>query len=298
MNALASFIAYVPVAFVQKILTSLNSILPDDAIGYLDEIIGRGCSHSDSRQWYPSPAWLSQSRPSHSLDRISPIGLSPHFLIERRYCSKQGERKHMGSPEQGELQEALIPAVVIKLPFRIAMWLPEQKIVTHSRVRSRKVVDVAFHRSDDVNPNDTWDLRSLGSPKFFARRSWKRHPLEATSPIVFSRRAAAAAVAAATCTSRGRAVVGVLLPRSLHPGHRSIIDGTKIFPVDNEQGQFPRKRRRVYSADGTKQDDDYRKEVGQCAYANTFNRVFRGRSCRPASSCISVKNSFSPASSL
>ncbi|KYN39456.1 hypothetical protein ALC56_05949 [Trachymyrmex septentrionalis] len=28
MNALASFIAYMPVAFVQKILTSLNSTLP------------------------------------------------------------------------------------------------------------------------------------------------------------------------------------------------------------------------------------------------------------------------------
>jgi len=62
MNALASFIAYVPVAFVQKILTSLNSTLLQrgqavsvssrayidlnqhftDAIGHLDEIIGRG----------------------------------------------------------------------------------------------------------------------------------------------------------------------------------------------------------------------------------------------------------------
>lgn len=30
-------------------------------------------------------------------------------------------------------------------------------------------------------------------------------------------------------------------------------------------------------------------EVGQCAYANTFNRTFRGRLCRLASSCISVK---------
>lgn len=45
-------------------------------------------------------------------------------------------------------------------------------------------------------------------------------------------------------------------------------------------------------------DDDYREEVGQCACANTFNRAFRGWSCRLASSCISVKNSFSPASSL
>ncbi|EGI69012.1 hypothetical protein G5I_02180 [Acromyrmex echinatior] len=125
MNALASFIAYMPVAFVQKILTSLNSTLPQrgqivsvriltgtyrsqsafliDAIDYLDEIIDRGCSLSDSRQWYPSPAWLSQSRPSYSLDRISYIWLGRHFLIEHRYCSKQGERKHMGSQEQGEV---------------------------------------------------------------------------------------------------------------------------------------------------------------------------------------------------
>lgn len=51
-------------------------------------------------------------------------------------------------------------------------------------------------------------------------------------------------------------------------------------------------------APGTSADGDYREEVGQCACANTFNRAFRGRSCRLASSCISVKNSFSPASSL
>lgn len=65
-----------------------------DAIGHLDEIIGRGRSLSDSRQWCPSPAWLSQSRPSHSLDRIYRIGLDRHFLIGRcwlnvfRYVAK------------------------------------------------------------------------------------------------------------------------------------------------------------------------------------------------------------------
>lgn len=103
MNAFASFIAYVSVAFVQKILTSLNSTLPQRgqavsvysssracidlnrrfiaAIGHLNEIIGRSHSLSDSRQWYPSPAWLSQSRSSHSLDRISLVLLAEPALL-------------------------------------------------------------------------------------------------------------------------------------------------------------------------------------------------------------------------
>lgn len=72
-----------------------------------------------------------------------------------------------------------------------------------------------------------------------------------------------------------------------------------VFPVDNERGRFRENGEECTSLMLlVPTDDDYRKEVRQCAYANTFNRAFRGRSCRLASSCISVKNSFSPASSL
>ncbi|EZA52747.1 hypothetical protein X777_07128 [Ooceraea biroi] len=103
MNALASFVAYVSVAFVQKILTSLNSTLPQwgQAVSVLI-LMGTYRSQSafvslsDSTQWYLSPAWLSQDRSSHSLDCISRIGSSRRFLI--------GEREHMGSQEGGSIR--------------------------------------------------------------------------------------------------------------------------------------------------------------------------------------------------
>lgn len=57
-----------------------------------------------------------------------------------------------------------------------------------------------------------------------------------------------------------------------------------VFPVDNERGRFRENDEKCSSLVLlVPTDDDYCEEVGQCAYANTFNRAFRGQSCRAVS---------------